>query len=63
VNDFYGQSYFAGPDGKIMGKMASDVSDEIFVRDLDLSKLAEARDHWAFYRDRRPDSYHPLVQS
>ena len=32
------------------------------VRDLDMDLLAEVRDLWAFYRDRRPDSYAPLAQ-
>ena len=30
---------------------------ELIVRDLDLDLLAEVRDRWAFYRDRRPDAY------
>jgi beta-ureidopropionase len=27
------------------------------VRDLDMDKIREVRDRWAFYRDRRPDAY------
>ena len=30
-------------------------------RDLDLNLVAEVREQWAFYRDRRPDAYGPLV--
>jgi hypothetical protein len=28
----------------------------------DLEQLAEVRNLWQFYRDRRPDAYGPLVQ-
>ena len=35
---------------------------ELIVRDLDMDLLAEVRNRWAFYRDRRPDAYEGLVQ-
>jgi beta-ureidopropionase len=62
-NDFYGQSYFADPRGQLIGEAASDTGDDVIVRDLDMDQLREVRDLWAFYRDRRPDSYGPLVQA
>jgi beta-ureidopropionase len=62
-NEFYGQTYFADPRGQLIGDAASDTEEEIVVRDLDLGKLAEVRDQWAFYRDRRPDSYGPLTEA
>ncbi|MDU0288260.1 nitrilase-related carbon-nitrogen hydrolase [Saccharothrix longispora] len=61
-NDFYGQSYFADPRGQLVGDAASDTEEEVVVRDLDMDLLAEVRDLWAFYRDRRPDTYGGLVQ-
>src|SRR5205823_14150604 len=61
-NDFYGQSYFVDPRGQLVGEAASDAKDEVVVRDLDMDKLGEVRDQWAFYRDRRPDMYEPLVR-
>jgi beta-ureidopropionase len=61
-NDFYGQTYFADPRGQLMGDAASDDKDEVLVRDLDMDQLAEVRNLWQFYRDRRPDAYGPLVQ-
>ena len=61
-NDFYGQSYFVDPRGQLIGEAASESTDDVVVRDLDLGQLQEVRDLWAFYRDRRPDSYGPLVQ-
>ena len=36
--------------------------DEVLVRDLDMDQLAEVRNLWQFYRDRRPDQYGTLVQ-
>jgi beta-ureidopropionase len=61
-DDFYGTSYFVGPDGGFVGEVASSAEAEMIVRDLDLSKLHEIRDRWAFYRDRRPDTYGELTQ-
>ena len=60
-NNFYGSSYFVSPRGQLVGEAASDSEDEVIVRDLDMSVLKEVRHTWAFYRDRRPDSYGELV--
>lgn len=60
-NDFYGTSYFANPRGQIVDGAASDHAEELIVRELDLEMLDEVRNQWAFYRDRRPDSYESLV--
>jgi len=43
-----------------VGEAASDQTDEVVVRDLDMGLLEEVRQRWAFYRDRRPDSYQAL---
>jgi len=61
-NDYYGQSYFVDPRGQLVGDAASDTEDEVVVRDLDMEVLAEVRGLWAFYRDRRPDTYESLVK-
>jgi N-carbamoylputrescine amidase len=60
-NDFYGQSYFVDPEGKFVGSQGDPYKPELIVRDLDMKKLREVRDRWAFYRDRRPDAYDDLV--
>ena len=60
-NDFYGTSYFANPRGQIVDGAASDQEEELVVRELDLEMVDEVRNQWAFYRDRRPDSYGSLV--
>jgi N-carbamoylputrescine amidase len=60
-NDFYGTSYVVDPRGQIVGGAGSDSGDDLVVREIDLSMIDEVRRVWAFYRDRRPDSYGPLV--
>jgi beta-ureidopropionase len=62
-NDFYGSTYFVDPRGQKVGDVASDTDDEVIVRDLDLDLVEEVRQQWAFYRDRRPDAYGPLVEA
>ena len=58
--DYYGSSYFVSPRGQLVGEKASDTDDEVIVRDLDMDLITEVRRHWAFYRDRRSDSYEAL---
>ncbi len=61
-NDFYGSSYFVDPRGQYVGDKASDTDEELVVRDLDLDRIREVRDQWAFYRDRRTDAYGILTE-
>ncbi|MGA8296184.1 MAG: nitrilase-related carbon-nitrogen hydrolase [Acidimicrobiales bacterium] len=62
-DDFYGSSYIVNPRGQLVGETASDVKDEAIVRACDMSMLEEVRNLWAFYRDRRPDSYESLCRA
>ena len=61
IGEFYGQSYFCDPRGKILGVGARDC-DVIVIADLNLDLIREVRDTWQFYRDRRPESYGAIVQ-
>jgi beta-ureidopropionase len=61
-NDFYGSSYFANPHGEFVGEVGSETDAELIVRDLDLNMIEDTRNKWAFYRDRRPEAYSPLVE-
>lgn len=61
-NDFYGCSYFVDPRGQLVGEQGSEQEEDLVVRDLDMDLLQEVRQTWAFYRDRRPDSYDPLCR-
>src|SRR5437588_12895777 len=60
IGEFYGKSYFCTPRGKIVAQ-ASRNKDEVVVADLDLNMITEVRRVWQFFRDRRPDSYEPMV--
>ena len=60
-DDFYGSSYFCDPRGQVVGETASGSDSGVVVADLDMGLLAEVRNLWAFYRDRRPDAYGSLV--
>jgi beta-ureidopropionase len=62
-NDFYGSSYFVDPRAQLVGEAASDGTDELVVRDLDMAVLAETREQWQFYRDRRPSMYGSLTEA
>jgi beta-ureidopropionase len=61
IGEFYGQSYFCDPRGKMLAEGPRD-KDAVVVADLDLDAIEEVRAVWQFYRDRRPDAYGPLVQ-
>ena len=61
IGEFYGQSYFVSPRGKIE-KIASRDKDELIVYDMDMAMIREVRNNWQFFRDRRPETYGPLVE-
>lgn len=58
---FYGSSYVVGPDGNVVGDVASSTEAALIVRDVDLDQVREVRERWQFFRDRRPDAYAPVV--
>jgi beta-ureidopropionase len=60
IGEFYGQSYFCDPRGRIIAEAPRD-EDAVVVADLDLDMIDEVRSVWQFYRDRRPDAYGALV--
>lgn len=61
IGRFYGNSYFVNPRGEFLAE-ASEDTDELVVADLDLSLIEEVRRVWQFFRDRRPETYGPLVE-
>jgi beta-ureidopropionase len=61
LGEFFGQSYFCNPRGKILAEGARG-EEEIVTADLDLDLIAEVRRAWPFYRDRRPDLYGDLIK-
>jgi len=58
--NFWGGSFIADPFGKVIYQ-ASHELEEIHVQELDLDKIEETRIHWPFFRDRRIDSYGPIL--
>ncbi len=62
IGEFYGQSYFCNPRGQIT-TIASRDKDEVVIADLDLEMIAEVRNTWQFYRDRRPESYTQIAKA
>jgi N-carbamoylputrescine amidase len=61
IGEFYGQSYFCTPRGKIIAEAARD-REELVVADLNLDEITEVRQVWQFFRDRRPETYSDLVK-
>jgi len=61
IGEFYGQSYFCDPRGRILAEASRD-RDELVLAECDLATIAEVRTQWQFFRDRRPDLYGPLVE-
>lgn len=61
IGEFYGKSYFCTPRGKIIAQASREKS-ELIVADLDLDMIQEVRSVWQFFRDRRPETYQPIVQ-
>ena len=62
IGEFYGQSYFCDPRGKIIAEASRD-KDEIVIADLDLDMITEVRNTWQFFRDRRPESYTQIAST
>lgn len=57
---FWGGSFVADPFGRVIAQAGED-RDEILLADLDLCGVEAQRRDWPFLRDRRVDSYRPLL--
>jgi len=58
--EFWGQSFVAAPDGRIIER-APVADDAVMVVPLDLAEIATLRHGWPFFRDRRIDAYDGLT--
>jgi N-carbamoylputrescine amidase len=58
--EFYGSSFIADAVGAKLAE-APEQGDAVLVQSFDLARLAELRDNWFVFRDRRPDLYGPLL--
>jgi len=61
IGEFYGQSYICDPRGQLLVVASRDKSEMVYA-DIDLDKILEVRNVWQFFRDRRPETYWPLVE-
>jgi N-carbamoylputrescine amidase len=59
--EFWGGSFIADPFGRVIAKASHEV-EEILIAEVDLKLLEDQRRNWPFLRDRRIDSYQPIVQ-
>jgi N-carbamoylputrescine amidase len=57
---FWGGSFVSDPFGVLLYEASHD-KEEIHVEELDLDRIGETRIHWPFLRDRRIDSYGPIL--
>lgn len=57
---FWGGSFISGPFGKLLYKAPHD-QETTHVEELDLAQSDRYRTHWPFLRDRRIDSYPPIL--
>src|SRR5690606_12490938 len=53
---FWGSSFIAGTDGRILTKAGSD-DEQVLIADLDMDEIADSRIGWPFLRYRRIDAY------
>ena len=59
--EFFGNSVVYGPFGEILSE-AKTQEPEIIYADCDLKAIEETRRNWPFLRDRRIDSYEPILE-
>ncbi|MCX6966474.1 MAG: carbon-nitrogen hydrolase [Verrucomicrobia bacterium] len=59
--EFWGQSFVAAPDGRVIAKASAD-REEILFAELDFAAIDQQRIHWPFLRDRRVDAYSGITQ-
>ncbi len=58
---FWGGSFVSNPFGRVLYQ-ASHEKEEVHVEEIDLNKTEYYRTHWPYLRDRRTDSYEPILR-
>lgn len=59
--DFWGGSFACGPQGEMLQE-ATDRGDETLIVPCDRQRIQDTRHWWPYFRDRRIDSYAPLLK-
>jgi N-carbamoylputrescine amidase len=57
---FYGSSFIADALGAKVAE-AGELGDAVLLATFDLAQIAEQRDNWFVFRDRRPELYGPIL--
>jgi N-carbamoylputrescine amidase len=57
---FYGSSFIADATGAKVAE-AEEQGDAVLTATFDLDQVAQLRDNWFVFRDRRPELYGPVV--
>ncbi|WP_373523598.1 carbon-nitrogen hydrolase [Aquiflexum sp.] len=58
---FWGGSFVTNAFGRVLYQ-ADHVEEEVYVQELDMENSDRYRTHWPFLRDRRIDSYSPILK-
>lgn len=58
--NFWGHSFVAGPFGQILAEAGAE--EEVLISEIDLSEIEKQRQIWPFFRDRRIDTYEPILK-
>ncbi len=58
---FWGGSFIADPFGRILHTAPTD-QEQVHVQEFDLALIDYYRTHWPFLRDRRIDTYQPILE-
>ncbi|HEY9181610.1 MAG TPA: carbon-nitrogen hydrolase [Gammaproteobacteria bacterium] len=59
--EFWGQSFIAGPDGRVIVRGPVD-REAVIVEEIDLAEIDSVRAGWPFFRDRRIDAYADITR-
>jgi N-carbamoylputrescine amidase len=59
--EFWGQSFIAGTDGRIIVRGPVD-QEAVIVEEIDLAEIDAVRAGWPFFRDRRIDAYADITR-
>lgn len=57
---FWGGSFVSGPFGKILEQAGRE--EDVLITEIDLAKIEKQRQIWPFFRDRRIDTYGPILK-
>ncbi len=57
---FYGQSFISDPFGDCLAQAGN--QEELIYAELDYTKIRELRELFQFFRDRRVDTYSPILK-